>query len=250
MKLLVILICLLSERYLIHNASYHRFSWFPNYSQRILQWIQMNNYFSNPWLVLASIILPLIIVATVIYFILSGILFGFIGLLLSILIFFYCLGPQNIFYPPAQEDSNSNNTSQIGNYFAQANNQLFAVIFWYVIAGPIMILAFRLVSLSRGIPSISEQAIQTTDILEWLPARLTALLYLLVGNFQRGLSLLTHYFIAKPDLNYKMLSECGLQAIRTTDIEEVPMPVAESFVEHAVIVLLVLIALFTLVAWL
>lgn len=59
-----------------------------------------------------------------------------------------------------------------------------------------------------------------------------------------------------------MLSECGLLAVQskelyspqlestTNSVDEIPMPIAETLVEHATIMLLVFIALFTLAAWL
>ncbi len=247
MKLMVIVVCLLSERFLMHSLSYQRFSWFGDYSQRILQLVNKNNQLSNPWLLLAIIVAPLILITAFVYFILHGILFGFVGLILSIIIFFYCLGPQNPFYPVS--DDGSNGITLVANYLAQVNSQLFSVIFWYVVAGPIAVLAYRVISLSQAIPAVAEQAKQVTDVLEWVPARLTVLLYLLVGNFQKGFALFQHYIFSKPSLNNQLLSECGILAVRSNETEVVPMPVAESLVEHAVIVLLVLIALFTLVAW-
>lgn len=76
------------------------------------------------------------------------------------------------------------------------------------------------------------------------------MLFLLVGNFQRGFHLFAQYVLTYPDSNDKILRGCGLQAVRINDTEEVPMAAAENLVEHATIVLLVFIALFTLVAWL
>lgn len=248
MKLIVIIVCLLSERFLIHGWSYERFSWFADYCKRISQLGEKHNYFSNPWILFAAIVLPLVVIAGLIYALFHSVLFGFFGLILSILIIFYCLGPHNAFYPLSEAEAEDND-QLIGHYFAQVNSQLFAIIFWYVLAGPIAALAYRLISLSCAIQEVKQQAIEVSEILEWIPARLTALLYLLVGNFQRGLSLFVKYFFASPNLNNKMLYDCGLQVVRTTEDETVPMPVAESLVEHAVIVLLVFIALFTLVAW-
>lgn len=250
MKLLVILLCLFSERFLIHTISYQRFSWFGNYYLFIKKILDKSNHITNPWLVLAAIILPIILIAFIIYMLLHCVLFGFLALLMSIAIFFYCLGPQNAFYPLSAPDTDVSNEALVGNYLAKVNSQLFAVIFWYSVAGPIAALTYRLISLSKDITLVSSQSHQLTDILEWIPARITVLLYLLVGNFQRGFMLFTQFIFAKPKSNNQMLSECGLQAVRTNGSDEIPMPVAESLVEHATIVLLVLIALFTLVAWL
>jgi AmpE protein len=247
MKLLVILLCLLSERFLIHSISYGRFSWFGNYCLTIKKLMDKSNLGTNSWFLLVGRIAPLIIFTSLVYWVFHNMLFGLGGLILSILFLFYSIGPQNVFYPLS--DSTLSNNILVGNYLAKVNSELFAVIFWYVVAGPIAALTYRLFALSRYITDVSEEANQITDILEWVPARMTVLLYLLVGNFQRGFSLFMRFFLSKPHLNTEMLSECGLQAVRSDNSIEVPMPLAENLVEHAIIVLLVFIALLTF-AWL
>lgn len=250
MKLLVIVLCLLSERFLIHTISHQRFSWFADYCLAIKKIIEKNDFFTNPWIYLAAIVIPIIFVVSLAYLLFSSIFFGFLGVIFSIIIFFYCLGPQNAFYPLSEPDTGStNNTEVVGNYFVQVNSQLFSVIFWYVITGPIGVLTYRLVALCRTIEPISEQAKQVTDVLEWIPARISALLYLLVGNFQRGFIAFTKLFLAKPELNHQMLSDCGVHAARSNEVDEIPLPVAECLIEHATIVLMVFIALFTLASW-
>lgn len=249
MKLLVILLCLFSERFLIHTISYQRFYWFADYYQKVKKVADRNSLFVNPWALLALLVIPILLISLIIYVALHHVVFGLMGLLLSIIIFFYCLGPQNVFYPITQADT-ENNLALVGNYFVLVNRQLFSLIFWYIISGPIGALAYRLVTLSRDFKPVSEQANEITDLLEWMPARITVLLFLLVGNFQRGFSLFMRFILAKPDANCEMLRECGLQAVRVNDAEEIRMPIAEGLVEHAIVVMLVLIALFTLISWL
>lgn len=249
MKLLVILLCLLSERFLIHTISYQRFYWFNTYCISIKNLIDKHFAFNNPWALLVAIIAPLVLLTSLVYFLFHNILFGFSGLILSIIIFSYCLGPQNAFYP-LSADSETDNQNEIGHYFFQVNRQLFSVIFWYIIAGPIAILTYRLITLSRDFNPISIQANWLTDILEWIPARISSLLYLLVGNFQRGFIPFTKLFFAPIESNHHILSQCGVEAVRNNDSDEIPMPVAECLVEHATIVFIVFIALFTIAAWL
>ena len=249
MKLLVILLCLFSERFLVHTISYQRFYWFGNYYQSIKNIADKHGFFKNPWALLGLIVLPLIVATGFIYLLLHGIFYGFMGVLLNIVLFFYCLGPQNVFYPVTHSETENSN-ELAGHYLSMVNQQLFSVIFWYIVAGPIAMVAYRLIALCRTIAPVSFQANEIADLLEWIPARLTVLLFLLVGNFQRGFKLFSNYFLAKPDFNNEMIRECGLQAARTNDSDEVPMPVAEGLVEHAIIVTLVLIALFTLISWL
>lgn len=250
MKLLVIVLCLLSERFLTHSFSYQRFSWFNDYARRVNEFTQQHQFLTNPWVKLALMILPLTLVTALIYGLLQCLFFGFVGLVLSIVIFFYCLGPQNPFYPMLDNASGEEGNGLASHYFSAVNNQLFAVIFWYIVSGPIGVLIFRLISLSSNVIEVSQEAKKVQDILEWAPARLTVLLYLLVGDFQRGFILFKKYMFSKPQLNNQMISECGLEAVRADTAEEVPMPIAELIVEHSLIVLLVFIALFTLVAWL
>jgi AmpE protein len=250
MKLLVIVLCLLSERFLIHTFSHQRFSWFMDYAALIRKKTDNHAALDNPWLKLALIVLPIIIAVSIIYFLFHNVLYGVGGLVLSVIIFFYCLGPQNPFYPVSESSTESSLEDFSGHYFVMANSQLFAVLFWYLVAGPIAALTYRLISLSQNIDSVSAQSKQVTDVLDWIPARLTALLFLLAGNFQRGFSTFTKLVLSAPDSNDKILSECGMQAVRVKDEEQTPVPVAEELVEHATIVLLVFIALFTLAAWL
>jgi AmpE protein len=248
MKLLVILLCLLSERYLVHAISYQRFYWIENYYRYIKKIGESHSFFTNPWVLLALVVVPIILVTALIYCLLSGVFFGLMGLLLSVALFFYSLGPQNVFYPVTQSETESP-IQLVGNYFSMVNRQLFAVVFWYIVAGPIAALSYRLFVLCREMPEISVQATEVSDLLEWIPARLTALLLLLVGNFQKGLKLFLNFILAKPDSNNEMLRQCGLQAARANESDDVPMPVAESLVEHAMVVMLVFIALFTLISW-
>ncbi|WP_298622079.1 regulatory signaling modulator protein AmpE [uncultured Legionella sp.] len=250
MKLMVVVLCLLSERFLIHSLSYQRFSWFGNYVSLISKSIKDNHLFCNPWMMLGIIILPIITVTSVVYLLFCHLVWGLAGLILSALIFFYCLGPDNAFYPLSKGANGDTPNAEVAHYFALVNGQLFTVIFWYVIGGPIAALTYRLFSLSRATESVHQQATQVTEILEWVPARITALLFLLVGNFQRGFATFIKYMLTTPNTNNQLLSECGLHAVRVDDVEEVPIPAAEALVEQAVIVLVVFIALFTLVAWL
>jgi AmpE protein len=247
MKLLVIVLCLLSERFLIHSISLQRFSWFKDYAQVITRKTEINPYFSNPWLILVALILPIFLGVSILYLVFNGVFFGFLGFLLSVLIFYYCLGPQNPFYPITTDDASEQ--VNIGNYFIEVNSQLFTVIFWFIIAGPLAALAYRILTLCKEQSAVSIQATFVVDILEWIPARLTAIMYLLVGNFQRGFGEFIKYVFSTPNLNDKLLNECGLHAVQITESDSVPMPVAEMLVEHATIVFLVFIALFTLVAW-
>ena len=95
MSLLVIVICLLSERYLVNTVAHNRFNWFMLYSKAILP------VFSklSPSLLLTMIVLPPVVVVGIFLHAVNHIFFDVMGLLLSVVIFYYCIGPINPFYP-------------------------------------------------------------------------------------------------------------------------------------------------------
>lgn len=250
MKLLVIVLCLLSERYLVHALSHDRFNWFSSYFNQLCQRLPQNKFFLNPIVLLIFVVLPLVILCGIVLLIFDNLIFGVLAFLLNLAIFYYCLGPENPFYPLKKEGGEAAEEVEVGNYFAKVNGELFAVVFWYILTGALGVLIYRLISLCREQNLTAIVAQQVTNILDWIPARLTTLLYLLVGNFQQGIRFFAQKFLSLPEYNHELLSVGGLLAARSGDSEPVRMPYAESLVEHAMIVFLVFLACFTLVAWL
>lgn len=247
MKLLVIVLCLLSERFLIHAFSYQRFAWFAQYEAFINNKLPQRDSSIPSAIQLLLILLPVWGGVALIYCLLHHLFWGLTGFVLNLIIFFYIIGPSNPFYPLSTTDADpSKKEVLIGDYFAAVNHQLFAVIFWYALAGPLIALLYRLISLAQDSSKVGPLAQKLTQIIEWIPARLTALLYLLAGNLQAGLAVLSSFLWAKPDQNSRLLSACGLAAMNTNEANQPVMPAAETLVEHAVVILLVMLALFTL----
>ncbi len=83
----------------------------------------------------------------------------------------------------------------------QANNRLFAVIFWFVLLGPIGAWAYRVTDLIRrravfnanrgegpdASSHIGDAAVMLHGWLAWIPARLTAIGYAVAGHFDAAL---------------------------------------------------------------
>lgn len=248
MELLVVVLCLLSERFLVHKRSHKRFHWFMTYGNGVLSTL----YSKFPRVSSISIfliILPLLLLAGLIIYLFEHVLFGMVGLLLNVFVFYYCIGPANPFYPVHAKPAEQLQDEDIGNYLVRVNEELFAILFWYLLLGPVGILAYRLISLSQGLTNVGHQASKLLNVFDWLPARMTALLYLLVGNFQAGFHHFTKMLFSAPEKNKKMLSDCGLLALNIDHREPKNMLQAERLVEHATIVFLVLLALCTIVAW-
>lgn len=250
MKLFVMVLSLLSERYLVHSISFTRFNWFSDYYNSIKAKLPPKALFFNPWILMAIIILPLILSTALVFFLIGHKLYGLPGFLLNFIIFYYCLGPNNPFYAIRDDRSEEAREKEAANYFVQVNDQLFAVILWYILLGPIAVLTYRLISLCRNYEDTADLAKTLTNWLNWIPARLMVLLCLLVGNFQKAFQSFTRHFFSLPEKNSELISTVCLLAARSTDEEKVEVPYAENLIEHAVLVFLVLVAFFTMVAWL
>lgn len=72
----------------------------------------------------------------------------------------------------------------------QASQGIFVVLFWYVLLGPLAALAYRLLALASeqgGTPEVRERAAGLRHAFDWLPARLLAGAFALVGHFSATL---------------------------------------------------------------
>ncbi|MBM7061521.1 regulatory signaling modulator protein AmpE [Pseudomonas sp. UL073] len=77
----------------------------------------------------------------------------------------------------------------------QGYQSFFAVIFWYALLGPLAALAYRLLALSgeqAQQPALREQALQLRHALDWLPVRVLAASFALVGNFMAVTRVVLH----------------------------------------------------------
>lgn len=73
-----------------------------------------------------------------------------------------------------------------GHLLWQAFQSFFAVIFWYFLLGPVAALSYRLLALAAEHgknPALVERAGQLRHAFDWLPVRLLAASFALVGNF-------------------------------------------------------------------
>jgi len=175
-------------------------------------------------IVVALLVLPVFAVV----FILGDALLGFPYLLLGIVVLFFSLGPQDIGedvdeYCKAIEEGDDERIQQTAKAIiesevpedarermqkveeavcVQANNRLFAVIFWFVLLGPLGAWAYRVTDLIRRravfaasreqepsgtFEQFRDAAISLHGWLAWVPARLTAIGYATAGNFDTAL---------------------------------------------------------------
>lgn len=92
----------------------------------------------------------------------------------------------------------------------------FAVVFFYLIAGPVAALSYRLLVLSSEQTSWPQAAGLSTKllhILDWVPVRLLSMSFALIGNFITVNRALTHELLCITEPAEKLLSRTGRAAV-------------------------------------
>ena len=213
MSFLGILLALALERGLGHFSWWGRPLVFQTYKRAlmaVLRWPALWASWAGPLLLLLP---PLILV----YEVSDSIANPFLELLWSAGLLLLCLGPRDL-----AEDVHSlldartrgdaeaftqlsralqrgphpdpTHRTLIGALFIQSHERMFGVMLWFFAAGPIGAVLYRMASrLPRSLneTEADTQAVRVSetiqDILAWIPARITALLYGLAGSLDDGL---------------------------------------------------------------
>ena len=137
--------------------------------------------------------------------------------------------------PDADADSHSTVERAV---FVQANNRLFGVIFWFLVAGPAGAWLFRVVDLMRRRAKFESDRLQRENIetaaflepvqtlhglLAWIPARLLALGYALAGSFEGAINNWRSFDRAARgrfyEFNDRLLASVGCGAMAPTEKE-------------------------------
>ncbi|MFJ2323446.1 regulatory signaling modulator protein AmpE [Pseudomonas sp. NPDC087817] len=109
-----------------------------------------------------------------------------------------------------------------GHLLWQAYQSFFAVIFWYFVLGPVAALAYRLLALAEEHgqnPALVERAAQLRHAFDWLPVRLLAASFALVGNFVAVSRVMLHELLNWNISAAQLINKVGLVA------GEIPPPV-------------------------
>jgi AmpE protein len=230
MNLIALLIGLVIERLATQLFHWRRMRWLDRIidfgvgqSQRIANWPAL-----IPVVLLAAVlVLPVFLVI----FGLGGTLAGFTYLILAIVVLFFSLGPKDIGeevdeYCKALESEDEDEIQNAAKAIVegevptdarqriqrveesvcvQANNRLFAVVFWFVLLGPLAAWAYRVTDVIRrrtvfnaaretetdgngNAIMVRDAAVMLHGWLAWIPARLTAVGYATAGHFDEAIA--------------------------------------------------------------
>ena len=296
MSLIILLICLIAERFLLDRQQMRQPHWLDEYSywferQELPAWM-LNGYGG----ILALLLPPLLAVALV-QQLLDESLFGIPGALFAILVLLFSFGPLDLDdqikqLQDAQNRQDADRTRQIARelledepppnepgfsqalaeaVLVQANQRVFAVIFWFLLLGPIGAVLYRL---SCSLPKLQTttreieffvNSKQWLAMLDWIPARLTAATYAIAGSFEDALYGWRNYHrqrFDEFDSSASGILICtGAGALRLTELidnnaddaliegQQYLLKSAMGLVWRSLVVWLVLIALFTLAGW-
>jgi membrane protein required for beta-lactamase induction len=222
MTFVTLLLALLTERFLLDQQGWRQATWFRRYIELFAHqeygiWI-MSRYWGS-LLILAP---PLLLIGLTQAYIADAV-DGLIAFIFALFILVYSFGPEDLDNQTAEfieaQDRGDDKTAKArasdlcdladdaalspiqrvtNAVLYQANQRLFAVIFWFLILGPLGALLYRLACHLTKIDLVEEDDTNGTDlfrygcqrllfILDWLPSRLITASFALAGNFDHTL---------------------------------------------------------------
>lgn len=237
MTFIITLISLVIERF-FHWNQVRQWRWFMRY-QHGLSRSRINNW--PFWLLIILSILPFMVIVGVINLILDNWLYGILKLLFGVAVLMYCLGPSNLWVQvfgcinelykedPTSAIERVNVSFGIGHpensqafhqaftraIFEAANRRVFAVVFWFVILGPVGAVMYRSIELmsSESPLGLSSLALRFLRILDWLPVRVLSIIFALMGHFTSVYALWKRKVFKGPETNTALLTDCGIAAL-------------------------------------
>ena len=287
MALIAIIISLVVERFLGSMEEFRRFDWFRRYATWLMPQFDGIFLLNGPVGLILLLLLPLGLVAVADYYLSQG--WFVMGLAFAVLVLLFSFGPTDLeaeveAYLDACERGDEESARWhaaellgakppeepallthriIESTLVEANERLLAILFWFILLGPVGALLYRLTSQMCRYVEAGEQGelaaavYRLHAILAWVPARMCALVYALAGSFTDALKAWGEQQGPWYENSRTILIASGLGALgyqrgdETSPLENENGMVRETLdlVRRAVLVLLAVIALFTLSGW-
>jgi AmpE protein len=191
---------------------------------RLLARLEQPYWSARPWLALALLVLLPLAALALVLVLLKPLAYGWLALPVHLLVVIYSLGRGDLqaalgpfrdswrrgdaeaAYLVARRDLGLEAEEEgallqrvQGHLVWQAYQSFFAVIFWYALLGPLAALAYRLLALTAEHaeqPALRERAVQVRHGFDWLPVRILATSFALVGNFAAVSRALLHELLS------------------------------------------------------
>ena len=287
MILLSALLGIAADRLLTHLHEYRHYHHFLAY----FDWVR-GRLSGSAWDHIGGLVLilsPLWLVTGLLQDWFSDWLFGLAGLLFNVAVLVYCMGPRDLSVDVDNwcevcessdmdlrqraagrllrgEDVPQDPASSVhvlaGAVLVEANERLFAVLFWFILLGPLGAVLYRsaavLYQQRRKPGEFGNSVAWLHAVLVWLPARLVALGYALSGHFDAAMEGWRKAHSDHPQGSKgseRVLTVTGLgalgvdtDAIAEDDLQS-PVRAAMRLVWRNLTIWLVVLSLFTLAGW-
>lgn len=256
MKLIVVLLALGLQRYLHFAGVDYQIKWVDAYfgwlSGKVKPVTEGHGLLGLAILAVPLLLVVSIIVALVCYF------FGWVGyFVLGLVLFWYALDARAWDKRPAVEKAQ--------DLFSDSYSRLFGVIFWFFILGPVgLALYFIVIELNLYLLNSEDESVTglrsytgfVLGILDWVPERILGLSFALVGHFAATFKLWSKKVISGIRTDLELVIAWGMTALTgSAEAETKPENMAEqlsqasTLIDRALIVWLVLMALFIIGYW-
>lgn len=238
MTFIITLISLVIERF-FHWSHLRRWRWFNTYQQ----WLSHSRVNRLPSFILFILsLLPLTVLVGFINYFLDDWLYGILKILFGIAVLLYCLGPSNLWVQAYRcinqlhkeedptvvvestqtefglgpiESSQQFHQTFTRAIFIAAYQRIFAVVFWFVLLGPVGAVLYRSIALmSAGSPlGLTHSVRKIQQLLDWIPIRILTFIFALGGHFTRVFACWKKTILKGPETNEVMLADCGMAAL-------------------------------------
>ena len=194
----------------------------------------------NPWWVLIILILLPVILLGLLLVVLDPVAYGLLALPVHLVVLIFSLGRGDLLADlgpfrdawrrgdlqaaghVAERDISvrAENGEQLlehvqAHLLWQAYQSFFAVIFWYFLLGPVAALSYRLLALAvehGKNPELVEHVQQMRHAFDWLPVRLLAASFALVGNFAAVSRVMLHELLSWEISAEQLINKVGCAA--------------------------------------
>lgn len=234
MSFIVILVCLAVQWFLNVSGVPYEFHWAGHYTA----W--MRKQFSalmqgHGMFAVLLLVLPIVIVASLVFTIVYHAL-GHIGyLVLSLLLLWYCMDVVML-------KQTSTKSLSIADLFLKSYQKIFALLFWYFVFGPVGLILYLIVALFRIQLSDQKYFVITQGVLDWVPIRLVGLTFALAGNFGAVFKVWMKELFQNVSDNQNQVVTFGESALASD-------PDVVSFIRRVLLIWLVIMALVTIGSW-
>lgn len=240
MRFLIMIICLLSERYIPHTLQKTRKLWLEQYIDFLRKIIPENIVNASRLTIYFSTLFSLLIVCGLMGFLKNSTILFPINFVFEFVVFYLCLGEHNLFFM----NTNSNEHLSIKDYIYAINQEVMAIILWFFLLGPSGAILYRVTLEFAKINSFDKLTVSLCQLLDWLPTRISAMLFLLVGQFHPGFKTYIKQFNSKPENNHQFLVTIAEQALHESTLDNIQISKLENLFCHACLLLLFMMAVF------